>query len=72
MSKGTKKRGNERFNVKIIEVCGFCTNYGVEAPSTYAIAQNYEDYSVAYSTTTAWWYFKGLYGVASLHLWRRP
>ena len=53
MSKGMKRRGFGRIKVKIIEVCGFCTNYGVEAPSTYIVAQNYEDYDVAYSTTTA-------------------
>ena len=52
MSKGTKKRGNGWFNVKIIEVCGFYTNYGVEAPSIYAVALTYEDYDIAQHTAT--------------------
>jgi hypothetical protein len=47
MSKGTKRRGFGRFYTKIIEVCGFCTSYGVDVPSTYAVALIYEDYDVA-------------------------
>ena len=48
MSKGTKKRRNGRTKDKIYEVCGFCTNYGVEVSSTYAVARTNEDYSVAH------------------------
>ena len=38
MSIGTKRHGFGRTNIKIIEVCGFCTNYGVEVSFTYAVA----------------------------------
>lgn len=47
MSKGMKKRGNGRTKQKIYEVCGFCTNYGIEVSSTYAVERTYEVYGVA-------------------------
>ena len=37
MSIGTKRRKFGRTNMKIIEACGFCTNYGVEVSFTYAV-----------------------------------
>ena len=53
MIKGTKRRRFGRFYMKIIEVYGFYTNYGVDVPSTYAVALICEDYGVAPSIPTA-------------------
>lgn len=68
MNKGTKKCGNGRFYMTIIEVCLICTNYDVEVYYAYTVAHSEDqnevhqnlrrspncDYSVVYPVRLLW------------------